>query len=166
MAESAGRYVYRPLDLDRREFRLVKLKPSTQLSSPVCCELVETQLNNCPPYEAMSYVWGDPGAKAPVHVEDAMLHVTVNLECALRYFRWEHEVRWLWVDAISIYSYRTATKCCRNLRIRPQFCEGFGFASHCRVEAGILVNGLPVDYAMRFSGPVTAFTARRLRYGV
>jgi hypothetical protein len=37
----------------------------------------------------------------------------------------------LWVDAICMYSYRTATKCCRNLRFRPQFCEGFGFASHC-----------------------------------
>jgi hypothetical protein len=102
MVESASRYAYRPLDPGRREFRLVKLKPSTQLSSPVCCELVETQLDNHPPYEAISYVWGDPKVKAPVHVEDAVLHVTVNLECALRYFRWEHEVRWLWVDAISI----------------------------------------------------------------
>ena len=102
MAESASHYAYRPLDPDRREFRLVKLKPSTQFSSPVCCELVETQLSNHPPYEAISYVWGDPRAKAPVHVEDAILHVTVNLKCALRYLRWEHEARWLWVDAISI----------------------------------------------------------------
>jgi hypothetical protein len=102
MVESASHYTYRPLDPDRREFRLVKLKPSTQFSSPVCCELVETQLRDHPPYEAISYVWGDPRAKAPVHVEDAILHVTVNLECALRYLRWEHEARWLWVDAISI----------------------------------------------------------------
>ena len=35
------------------------------------------------------------------------------------------------VDRVCTYSYRTATKCCRNLRFRPQFCEGFGFASHC-----------------------------------
>jgi hypothetical protein len=38
---------------------------------------------------------------------------------------------WWWIDSICIYSYRTAMKCCRNLRFRPQFCEGFGFASHC-----------------------------------
>jgi hypothetical protein len=102
MAESKSQYVYRPLDPGRREFRLAKLKPSTQLSSPVCCELVECQLSDPPPYEAISYVWGDPEVTASVHVEDAVLDVTVNLECALRYLRRDYEARWLWVDAISI----------------------------------------------------------------
>jgi hypothetical protein len=30
----------------------------------------------------------------------------------------------------------------------------------------VLVKNVPVNYAMRFSGPVTALTARRVRYGV
>jgi hypothetical protein len=28
------------------------------------------------------------------------------------------------------------------------------------------IRTVPVDYAIRFSGPVTALTARRVRYGV
>jgi hypothetical protein len=30
----------------------------------------------------------------------------------------------------------------------------------------VLVKNVPVNYAIRFSGPVTALTARRVRYGV
>jgi hypothetical protein len=61
--------------------------------------------------------------------------VTKNLTAALKYFtqirsRFQDGFR-LWADAVCMYSYRTATKCCGNLRFRPQFCEGFGFASHC-----------------------------------
>jgi hypothetical protein len=32
------------------------------------------------------------------------------------------------VDLLCIYPDRYRTKCCRNLRFEPQFCEGFGFA--------------------------------------
>jgi Heterokaryon incompatibility protein (HET) len=102
MASRTDLYVYRPLHAGRQEFRLVKLQPSTELSSAVLCELMETELSEHPPYEAISYVWGDPKATAPIHVENAILHITLNLECALRYLRWPDETRWLWVDAISI----------------------------------------------------------------
>ena len=36
----------------------------------------------------------------------------------------KYQVTRLWLDMVCMYSYQTATKCCRNLRFRPQFCEG------------------------------------------
>ena len=41
------------------------------------------------------------------------------------------------------------------------------YESHFKIFGQLLwVKNVPVNYAMRFSGPVTALTARRLRYGV
>src|SRR5271170_983143 len=38
------------------------------------------------------------------------------------------------VDAVCIYQDRYRSKCCRNLRFEPQFCEGVGFAHlTCRI---------------------------------
>jgi hypothetical protein len=38
-------------------------------------------------------------------------------------------LRYLWIDSLCIYSYRTAMKHLRNLRFMPQFSEGFNFLS-------------------------------------
>jgi hypothetical protein len=38
-------------------------------------------------------------------------------------------VRYLWIDSLCIYSYRTAMKHLGNLRFMPQFSEGFHFVS-------------------------------------
>jgi hypothetical protein len=36
-------------------------------------------------------------------------------------------IRYIWIDSLCIYSYRTAMKHLRNLRFMPQFSEGFDF---------------------------------------
>ncbi|KAH7317962.1 heterokaryon incompatibility protein-domain-containing protein, partial [Rhexocercosporidium sp. MPI-PUGE-AT-0058] len=59
-------------------------------------------LNNHPPYEALSYVWGDPNATVAVRLHDVERHVTVNLALALRYLRLPEETRAVWADAMCI----------------------------------------------------------------
>jgi hypothetical protein len=69
-------------------------------------------------------------ARAPSRVacNDRPLHVTPNLYDVLEELRRNRvNARW-WIDAICMYPDRYRTKCCRNLRFEPQFCEGFGFA--------------------------------------
>src|SRR5271154_348581 len=78
---------------------------------------------------------------------------------------------WIMLYAVSdmllihcIYSYRTATKCCRNLRFRPQFCEGFdsnpqkpvralgaplGLGCSCQLHPPQHVSAKPVAWKLR-----------------
>jgi hypothetical protein len=77
-------------------------------------------------FEALSYTWGDPKATLPITLHGKPHHITKNLEVALRHLRYPERERTLWVDALCIYLDRHRTKCHRNLRFEPQFCEGVG----------------------------------------
>ncbi|KAJ3500616.1 hypothetical protein NM208_g17104 [Fusarium decemcellulare] len=54
------------------------------------------------PFEALSYVWGDPTDRLELTVEGQTVLVTVNLWCALQQLSFRHEHPPLWVDAICI----------------------------------------------------------------
>ena len=129
-SDLAGPYPYQVLDAEQRQIRVLTLLPGNW-HDPISCELEVVSLNDDPAYFALSYVWGDPKATLPIFLHKHALQVTSNLENALRRLRGPTKPMVIWIDALCIHSYRTATKCCRNLRFRPQFCEGFGFASHC-----------------------------------
>ena len=49
---------YTPIEAGR-EFRVLKLKPAPQFSDGIECELKHADLKDPPPFEALSYVWGD-----------------------------------------------------------------------------------------------------------
>ncbi|KAK0506890.1 hypothetical protein JMJ35_010590 [Cladonia borealis] len=77
--ESLKPYAYEPLPKEESSFR----------ATP-------------PPFEALSYVWGDPTIRAPVFCDGRMLKVTINLRDALKQLRQRDNPRFLWVDAICI----------------------------------------------------------------
>jgi hypothetical protein len=79
-------------------------------------------------YEALSYFWGSDPADRPISLNNSHFLIKSNLEEVLRRLNKEQTDRVLWIDAICIYQDRYRTKCCRNLRFEPLFCEGFGFA--------------------------------------
>lgn len=71
----------------------------------VCTQRVVAQ----PPYEALSYVWGEPGGSYTIRFGEndvssgpSALTITRNLDMALRHLRYEHESRMTWVDAVCI----------------------------------------------------------------
>ncbi|KAM6536079.1 hypothetical protein FALCPG4_005600 [Fusarium falciforme] len=88
------------------EIRLMALLPG-RWSDPISCQLgIDSLLKKerRSDYKALSYAWGLRSRSDPPHirVQDTMLPITVNLECALRQLRLPDEPLILWVDAICI----------------------------------------------------------------
>jgi hypothetical protein len=102
MASESPIFCYHELDHGSREFRLLRLLPSVEFDSEIHCQLFESSLDNCPSYEAISYVWGDANITVPVQLHDTTRSVTTNLGLALRYLRLAEEERIIWVDALCI----------------------------------------------------------------
>ncbi|KAH8656875.1 heterokaryon incompatibility protein-domain-containing protein [Ilyonectria robusta] len=107
------RYIYRPLDRDNGEIRLVKLEMSAD-DDDISCELLTVPLASAPPYEALSYTWGSPLNKHKISIDGTPFQVTGNLFAALQHLRnptslrenvpvrYQESHRLLWIDAICI----------------------------------------------------------------
>ena len=94
--------LYKTLNVERREIRLLHLKPSLELQEqPQCC-LETVSLHDNPHFEALSYVWGDPSQTRLIRLENREWYATVNLEAGLRYLRSPSEDIVIWVDALCI----------------------------------------------------------------
>jgi hypothetical protein len=107
-----------------------------------CCHLIEVCLELQPKYKALSYTWGGPSREATdrgvtsekcqqILCEEHILLVTQNLLDFILEARRSHRYlleTFIWIDAVCTYPDRYRTKCCRNLRFAPQFCEGVGSA--------------------------------------
>jgi Heterokaryon incompatibility protein (HET) len=132
-----NRYKYPPLPA--KSIRILALTPG-QRGTDLHGKIVMNDPDEVN-YGALSYVWGDSHLTKSIHIGEATLPITESLYSALQQVRETDEEHWIWCDQICIYSYRTATKCCRNLRSKPQFCEGFGFALHC-LDSNLLFGSL------------------------
>lgn len=123
-------YSYNGLDpRDTTSIRLLKLQPGEQ-DDPLKAELVDSSLDVYPPYEALSYTWGNEPASYQLQIaSERQIAIRPNLKQVLQVLRHTNEERTLWIDALCLYSYRTAMKRLENLRFIPQFSEGFHFVS-------------------------------------
>ncbi|KAK4445261.1 heterokaryon incompatibility protein-domain-containing protein [Podospora aff. communis PSN243] len=89
------------LDLRNNEIRILTLHLGTR-KDPIRCSLHTARLEDDPPYEALSYAWGDPAICCPILLDKRVVQVTSNLESALRRLRYPDHDRELWVDALCI----------------------------------------------------------------
>src|SRR4051812_48535540 len=97
-------YQYRPLDLDQRSFRLLRILKESVLDD-IQCELVEGwiyQSEGGLPYDALSYVWGSTEKTSRITVNGNKLYVTENLLVALQHLCLKDDIGLLWIDAICI----------------------------------------------------------------
>ncbi len=100
-------YEYRPMT-EPDGIRLIELEPSQDLSAPLKCALLHTQLslyNNLDihgHYTALSYVWGNPEKNMKLFIDDKRLDITTNLCLALLDLRDEVRSLLLWADGICI----------------------------------------------------------------
>ena len=81
--------------------RLVKIQPGNP-SNIIQCELGIVDLKYRPPYEALSYVWGNPELCVNIICNGHPKSVTSNLGAALRRLRYQDEERTFWIDALCI----------------------------------------------------------------
>jgi hypothetical protein len=68
----------------------------------IACEFFTVDLDQAPPYIALSYTWGDPNDPLPIVIDGIVVKVTRNLHSALTNLREDLVARPLWVDAICI----------------------------------------------------------------
>jgi hypothetical protein len=71
--------VYRYADLlDKRSFRILELLPG-QPHEDISVRLHNAHWDDAPPYDALSYVWGDPNVKNSIICDGQRLDCTPNL---------------------------------------------------------------------------------------
>ncbi|PMD31123.1 HET-domain-containing protein, partial [Hyaloscypha variabilis F] len=81
--------------------RLITLHPS-DFKDPIRCTLEVFELASVPPYEAISYVWGDATPRNRLRCNGRRYLVSDNLYDAIRNVRFKDEPRIIWVDALCI----------------------------------------------------------------
>ena len=99
-------YEYDDLKDAKLEIRLLVLKPNNARSE-VECELKTFSFESCPPFEALSYMWGASHPRKRIRVEGEDLHVRPNLFNFLKCFQILRQSlvtkrTYLWIDAICI----------------------------------------------------------------
>ncbi|KAF1953696.1 HET-domain-containing protein [Byssothecium circinans] len=82
--------------------RYLILQPASTISEPLVCTLHSAHLNNFPPFEAISYVWGTLVKNQPMICNGKDIRITANLSAALLQIRFKNKPRTLWVDSICI----------------------------------------------------------------
>ncbi|KAF2998666.1 hypothetical protein E8E14_000179 [Neopestalotiopsis sp. 37M] len=96
-------YIFRhqKLDLSQQQIRILRLLPGEWIH-PIQCSICTVYMSTHPPYEALTYAWGDATDREPILVDDYLCEVTANLARSLRRLRKSDQERHLWVDAICI----------------------------------------------------------------
>jgi hypothetical protein len=69
------------------------------VNETLVAHLETTTVERAPPYEAMSYVWGDAGSREQLIVGTTSVDIPANLHLGLQRVRHPSKCRVLWVDA-------------------------------------------------------------------
>ncbi|RYP19998.1 hypothetical protein DL765_003047 [Monosporascus sp. GIB2] len=104
--------VYRNLDRQRREIRLLQLLP---IAGPKHaripeCRLIQTSLLEGPQYVALSYVWGNPERNRVIVVDELGIRIPKNLFDALIALRPIKDPVTIWIDFLCINQENDAEK--------------------------------------------------------
>ena len=94
--------IYTFLNGQTSQFRLAFILPSPHFTDRIECSLITTSIDDAPPYEALSYCWGDPNDTEPIVLSKSQFSATKNLASALRHLRLPDKQRLVWIDSICI----------------------------------------------------------------
>lgn len=89
-------------ELGTGQIRLLKLETSRQSRGHLRGSLVDVDINNPPPFEAVSYVWGSPAKDHTIYCNGRKLRIQASCYNALSYLRHRFRPRALWIDAVCI----------------------------------------------------------------
>lgn len=93
---------YTPLDQTTRSIRLLRFEQQSKDLEPICCCLETHELEHCPPYAALSYVWGEDeeaggGSAKGILVDGKPFLARPNLHAALCAIRDFEDRDRLWI---------------------------------------------------------------------
>ena len=102
-------YEYRSLDPEAHEIRLLQIQKSSDESALITVTLEHASLDDRPPFNALSYTWGDETPTTQIAIRDGVsqgfVPVRRNLFEFLKEARQSTKVwssEWIWIDQISI----------------------------------------------------------------
>lgn len=99
-SSSGNTYIYQ--ELPPGDFiRILVLLPG-QGEDPLTCKLRNSNLDDDPVFDALSYVWGSGEKIEQIVCDDKISRITANLASALRRIRNAYAPRELWADSICI----------------------------------------------------------------
>jgi hypothetical protein len=82
-------------------FRLLRLLAGRR-EDDITCQIFHSVISDAPPFEALSYTWGDSSQLHQISSTEGIIHVTANCGAALRDLRYSFRDRILWIDALCI----------------------------------------------------------------
>jgi hypothetical protein len=96
-------YVHEPLSDSRTHIRLLKILHGG-FEQHVVCEMSPWPIATAPPYDAISYTWGDPNATTKITINSKSKTVRRNCEYALQQVTASKQSchHYLWLDALCI----------------------------------------------------------------
>jgi hypothetical protein len=94
--------MYSILDHSKKEIRLLSLKSDYCREPSIECDLEIFELDNAPPFVALSYVWGDPKITVQIELMGAPKQITTNLFAALVRLQERGLNQQIWIDALCI----------------------------------------------------------------
>ncbi|KAF2875855.1 heterokaryon incompatibility protein-domain-containing protein [Massariosphaeria phaeospora] len=100
LEEDSDNYIYESLESED-QMRVLELYPG-QDEEPINCSLTTVKRIDAPPYEALSYAWGDHTDRKEIRCDGKQLTITRSLYDALWRIRDVAKVKLLWADAICI----------------------------------------------------------------
>ncbi|KAF4458854.1 ankyrin [Fusarium albosuccineum] len=103
---NAQQFVHTPLDKTTPNIRLLQIRPyQSDNDRPICSITTHTLDNECPPFIALSYVWGRDKATNDIELDARTFRVRSNLWSALHQLsncQLDVEAEYFWIDAICI----------------------------------------------------------------
>jgi hypothetical protein len=96
-----------PLDLKHDTIRLILLKPKALWEQKhhgrICLNIEHHEVEKCPPYRALSYVWGPPKPQELVILNDKSFYLRLSLHHFLSmYLERILDTEYFWIDQLSI----------------------------------------------------------------
>ncbi|CAL8575172.1 hypothetical protein XPA_001113 [Xanthoria parietina] len=106
--QAASEYEYKPL----QDSQICLLTITSISSDGITCDLEQSEFDDCPIYDALSYAWGEQDSNRPtLHCNGRFISISPHLNSALeRFYRgWENDdtsdrlpCPRIWVDAVCI----------------------------------------------------------------
>lgn len=124
--------IYRRLDYNAGQIRLVRLLPPSTSGNGIRCELSLAWLRDRPFYEALSYVWGHEAESTPILLNGRPWNVRPVLAAALRRLRCQDKERHIWVDALCIDQSNGSEKSSQTRHMK----DVFGGCTMCLIWLG------------------------------
>jgi hypothetical protein len=95
-------FTHSPLNLDKNEFRLVKIECDESLNPPVQLRVCQFSAQDAPDYTALSYSRGIQQDKRDIAINDCRIKCGANLLSFLQTLATSEQPSWYWIDALCI----------------------------------------------------------------